>query len=94
MRNDNCMTTATINKIEHYLANDMPLTEYQKECIIYALNKVRDLRQVPYYEVIYHDEYDRTERRIMEPVSMDIINNGSTEMQRDHFELDFNRILR
>lgn len=87
------MTTATINKIEHYLANDMPLTEYQKECIIYALNKVRDVKQKPYYEVIYHDEYDRTERRIMEPVSMNIIDDGHVKIRKDHFVLDFNRTL-
>lgn len=75
------MATATINKIEHYLANDMSLTEYQKECIIYALNKVRD------------DEYDRTEHRIMEPISMSVIDDGHTRIRRDKFELNFHRLL-
>lgn len=60
---------------------------------MYALNKVRDVKHVPYYEVVYHDEYDRTEHRIMEPVSVNIIDNGDIKMREDRFELFFRRLL-
>lgn len=91
MDKDNYVTEDIINDIASNLASDMPLSEYQKECIMYALNKVRDVRQRPYYEVVYHDEYDRTEHRIMEPVSVNIIDNGNIKMREDRFELFFRR---
>lgn len=67
------ITKEVIKDIQYSVENNLPLTDYQKECAIYALNKVCDFKQVPYYEVIYHDEYDRTEHRIMNPVSTNIV---------------------
>ncbi len=91
--NKDYITDDIIKDIRHKLVDDTPLTDYQKECIIYALNKVRDVRQVPYYEVVYHDEYDRTERRIMEPTSVRLKDDGNIKIRQDHFELFFNRLL-
>lgn len=91
--NDCNITSEVIQNIGHKLAGDLPLTNYEKERVLYALNKVRDVKQVPYYEVVYHDEYDRTEHRIMEPISMNVIDDGHVRVRRDRFELDFHRML-
>ncbi len=91
--NKDYITDDIIKDIARSLATDTPLTDYQKECIVYALYKVRDVRQVPYYEVVYHDEYDRTEHRIMEPVSVTLRDGGRVKIREDHFELNFNRML-
>jgi len=92
--NKDYITDDIIKEIGRDLASDTPLSRYQKECIMYALNKVRDVRQVPYYEVVYHDEYDRTEHRIMEPVSVRLRGEGEhIKIREDHFELNFNRML-
>ena len=91
--NKDYITDDIINDIRRNLASDIPLSDYQKECIMYALNKVRDVRQVPYYEVVYHDEYDRTEHRIMEPMSVRLRDDGHVKIREDHFELYFNRML-
>lgn len=91
--NDYDITQEVISNISRKLEADVPLTDYEKERVIYALNKVGDVKQVPYYEVVYHDEYDRTEHRIMEPISMGVIDDGHTRIRRDKFELDFHRLL-
>lgn len=91
--NDYNITSEIIQNISRKLADDIPLTDYEKERVMYALNKVRDVKQVPYYEVVYHDEYDRTEHRIMNPVSVRFQDDGHIRVRKDKFELDFNRLL-
>lgn len=87
------ITQEVIRDISRKLEADVPLTDYEKERVIYALNKVGDVKQVPYYEVVYHDEYDRTEHRIMEPISMVVHDDGHSRIRKDSFELNFNRLL-
>ena len=91
--NDYSITEKVISDISCKLANDIPLTDYEKERVIFALNRVRDVKQIPYYEVVYHDEYDRTEHRIMNPVSVRFQDDGHIRVRKDKFELDFNRML-
>lgn len=69
------------------------LTPYEFHCVNTALRKVNNLKQIPYYEVVYHDEYDKTEHRIMEPVSVTLRDDGHIKIRQDHFALDFNRML-
>ena len=69
------------------------LTPYEFHCVNTALRMVNDLKQIPYYEVVYHDEYDKTEHRVMEPVSITFRDEGDIKIRQEHFELDFNRML-
>lgn len=64
--------------------------------IIRALRESNNYLQKPYYEVIYHDRYDNTETRIMEPITsrkMDMDEFGYC-IQEDRFALNFRRIIK
>lgn len=82
-----------IGKIIRKLEMSNILTPYEFHCVNTALRKANDLKQIPYYEVVYHDEYDKTESRVMEPVSVTLHDDGHFKFRRDHFTLDFNRML-
>ena len=69
------------------------LTPYEFHCVSTALREANNIKQTPYYEVVYHDEYDRTEHRVMEPVNVSIRDDGHIRIRQDRFELIFNRIL-
>lgn len=85
-----------IERIQGKLCRNEQLEPFEIRAIIAALRESTNCLQTPYYEVIYHDELDQTEYRIMEPVhhderplpgSLDYIET------RDRFELNFNRIV-
>ena len=82
-----------IRRIQRKLCNGERLEDFEIKCCMTALRKAGDCKQVPFYEVVYHDEYDRQEHRIMEPVDISYKDDGHIRMRRDRFELYFNRIL-
>ena len=57
-----------IENIERKLLNNEPLTFIEIQSVITALRESTKCFQKPYYEVIYHDEVDNTETRIMNPL--------------------------
>ena len=77
------------------LKNNVQLDDLEIGTIMSALRKYTEYAQKPYYEVIYHDEYDNTEHRIMEPMSSRVIEDplGHT-IRYDYFELRFRRLVR
>lgn len=84
-----------IKDITRKLCGDTPLNPNEIQTIIRALRESTHCFQEPYYEVIYHDKFDNTETRIMNPIDSRIIEGPSGEIiQTDHFDLRFNRILR
>lgn len=86
----------TIKKIQDKLIRQRPLDHYEIEMVVSALRKAHDYTQKPFYEIIYHDEYDRQERRIMNPISHNCRLSSDDEnflIVRDSFELHFNRIV-
>jgi len=86
---------AFLDKIVVKLHNNIQLDDLEIGTVISALRKYTENPQRPYYEVIYHDEYDNTEHRIMEPMSSRVIEDplGHT-IRDDHFELRFRRLVR
>lgn len=85
-----------IEKIQKKLCEQQPLNENEIRTVITALRKAHNYTQTPYYEIVYHDEYDRQERRIMNPTSHSCgIVPGNEEMllTSDGFEIHFNRIV-
>ena len=84
-----------LNKIMTKLINNIQLEPLEISTIMSALRKYADKPQEPYYEVIYHDEYDNTEHRIMNPVSSrEYRDISGCKMRDDHFELRFRRLVK
>lgn len=85
-----------INVITRKLVNNEQLTPIETQAVISALRESNNCLQKPYYEVVYHDEYDNTEHRIMEPVYSRIIDTPSVgyKIHEGCFELRFRRIIK
>lgn len=84
-----------INGITRKLVNNEQLTPIETQAVISALRESNNCLQKPFYEVIYHDEYDNTEHRIMEPVHSKIADTiGDCKIQEDCFDLRFRRIIK
>lgn len=75
------------------LRSGMQLEESEIQAISVALRKANNITHEPFFEVVYHDEYDRTEHRIMNPVDSSIVAGGDYIIQRDRFEVEFNRCI-
>ncbi len=84
-----------IENIERKLLNNEPLTFIEIQSVITALRESTKCFQKPYYEVIYHDEVDNTETRIMNPLySKTTALNDDYDIRHDCFEIDFKRVVR
>lgn len=91
----NEMKEMYIKDIERKLCNNERLEGQEIRTIIAALRESKDCLQEPYYEVVYHDEYGKTESRIMNPVhraSKEFIQDGY-DMVEDRFEVNYRRIV-
>jgi len=83
-----------IEDITRKLCGNVQLNPNEIHTIISALRESEHCFQEPYYEVIYHDKYDNTETRIMNPVASRIIDMNGYAIQEDRFELNFKRAIR
>ena len=84
-----------IKDITRKLCENVQLSPQEISTIRSALRESKGCFQKPYYEVIYHDEYDNTEHRIMEPISSreHKVFSGY-KIREDRFDLNFRRIIR
>lgn len=83
-----------IRDITRKLCGNVQLDWHEIHTIISTLRESNQCFQEPYYEVIYHDKYDNTETRIMNPVTSKISQMPSGEfIQEDRFDLSFRRII-
>lgn len=82
-----------IEEITRKLCENVRLNQNEIDTIISALRESNHCFQQPYYEVIYHDKYDNTETRIMNPVSSRRADVDGYSVQEDHFDLCFRRIV-
>lgn len=83
-----------IKDITTKLCNNVQLDPQEIHTIISALRESKHCFQEPYYEVIYHDKYDNTETRTMNPIASRKIDMGDYSIQEDRFDLNFRRIIR
>ena len=84
-----------IKDITRKLCENVQLNQQEIQTIISALRESNHCFQEPYYEVIYHDKYDNTETRIMNPVDSKISMLPSGELiQDDRFDLRFRRFIK
>lgn len=86
-----------IFSIEKKLCSNIQLNSNEIRAVISALRESSNCFQKPYYEVIYHDKFDNTETRIMEPIYSrkidDYFGDSCTQIQEDHFDLRFRRLI-
>lgn len=83
-----------INNICEKLVRNEQLTTQEISSVISALRESTRCLQTPYYEVIYHDEYDNTEHRVMNPVYSKEVDDYGMKVKEDFFELKFRRLCR
>lgn len=83
-----------IEDITSKLCRNVQLNLNEINTIISALRESNHCYQEPYYEVIYHDKYDNTETRIMNPISSRKIDMYDHFIQEDRFDLNFRRYIR
>jgi hypothetical protein len=86
-----------IRDIERKLCNNERLDGQEIRTIVAALRESKSCYQEPYYEVIYHDQYGKTESRIMNPdyrsCKKEPFENG-IYLLNDKFSVDFRRLVR
>lgn len=82
-----------VSQIILKLHRGIQLDDYEINLINVALRMENNIKQEPYYEVVYHDEYDHTEHRIMNPVSKECFDHSDYMIQSDKFEVNFNRYI-
>ena len=83
-----------INDIGRKLCSGDQLKTSEINMVISALRESNNCLQKPYYEVIYHDEYDNTEHRIMEPISSREEDFPGCKIREDRFDLRFRRLVK
>lgn len=83
-----------IKDITWKLCENVQLNQQEIDTIVSALRESGHCFQEPYYEVIYHDKYDNTETRIMNPVDSRRMDMDGYFIQEDRFNLNFKRIIR
>lgn len=85
-----------INEIAKKLyLGGMGMTQTEIEICISALREKFNCVQEPYFEVVYHDEFDRKQSRIMNPVSHNcrLAYDDEHLIVNDKFEVNFERLI-
>lgn len=84
-----------IENVKFKLLNNEKLNDTEIHTIIAALSESKECFQEPYYELVYHDKYDRVERRIMNPTRTLTYRTDDLRVKiaEDHFDLTFRRIV-
>ena len=91
------MNEIYIRDIQRKLCNNERLDGLEIRTIIAALRESKNCLQEPYYEVVYHDEYGKTESRIMNPDSSRAYSEtfiDGTRIVEDRFSINFRRLVR
>lgn len=69
------------------------LNEVEINSVVSALIKAKGYTQKPYFEIIYHDKFDRKERSIMQPEFSKIIHEDGFIRVKQRFTVEINRIV-
>lgn len=69
------------------------LNEVEINSVVSALIKAKGYTQKPYFEIVYHDKFDRKERSIMQPEFSKIIHEDGFIRVKQRFSVEINRIV-
>ncbi len=82
-----------ISNLKGKLIRGEQLNEVEISSIVSALIKAKGYTQKPYFEIVYHDKFDRKERSIMQPQSSKIIYEDGFIKVIQRFSIETTRIV-
>lgn len=85
-----------IQNMKYKLITNEKLNPADIHTIIAALSESKECFQEPYYELVYHDKYDRIERRVMTPVRSYTFKTDEigVVIKEETFDFKFRRVVR
>lgn len=83
-----------ISYLKDKLIRGEQLNEAEISSVVSALIKAKGYTQKPYYEIVYHDKFDRKERSIMQPEFSKIIYEDGFFKVKQRFAVEINRIVK
>lgn len=82
-----------ISNLKGKLTRGEHLNESEINSVVSALIKAKGYTQKPYFEIVYHDKFDRKERSIMQPEYSKIIYEDGFIRVKQRFSVEINRIV-
>lgn len=82
-----------ITNLKDKLTRGEQLNEAEISSVVSALIKAKGYTQKPYFEIVYHDKFDRKERSIMQPEYSKIIHEDGFIRVKQRFSVEINRIV-
>lgn len=82
-----------ISNLKGKLIRGEQLNEVEINSVVSALIKAKGYTQKPYFEIVYHDKFDRKERSIMQPEFSKIIHEDGFIRVKQRFCVEINRIV-
>lgn len=82
-----------IQNLRGKLTRGEQLNEVEISSVVSALIKAKGYTQKPYFEIVYHDKFDRKERSIMQPEYSKIIHEDGFIRMKQRFSVEINRIV-
>ena len=82
-----------ISNLKDKLTRGEQLNEVEISSVVSALIKAKGYTQKPYFEIVYHDKFDRKERSIMQPESSRIIHEDGFIKIIQRFTVEIKRFI-
>ena len=82
-----------ITNLKDKLTRGEQLNEAEISSVVSALIKAKGYTQKPYFEIVYHDKFNRKERSIMQPEYSKIIHEDGFIRVKQRFSVEINRIV-
>lgn len=82
-----------ISNIKDKLTRGEQLNEVEISSVVSALIKAKGYTQKPYFEIVYHDKFDRKERSIMQPEYSKFVHEDGFIKLKQRFTVETNIIV-
>lgn len=82
-----------ISNLRDKLTRGERLNEVEISSVVSALIKAKGYTQKPYFEIVYHDKFDRKERSIMQPEYSRIIHEDGFIKLIQRFTVEIKRFI-
>lgn len=82
-----------ISNLKGKLTRGEQLNEVEISSVVSALIKAKGYTQKPYFEMVYHDKFDRKERSIMQPEYSRIIHEDGFIKVIQRFSVEIKRFI-
>lgn len=82
-----------ISNLKGKLIRGEQLNEVEINSVVSALIKAKGYTQKPYFEIVYHDKFDRKERSIMQPEFSKIIHEDGFIKVIQRFTVEIKRFI-